>query len=77
MTAIENIVRACCVCHSIYRPHRDEWIDVGEPIYKEVLKQYNVSHGYCPPCENDAREELRQFKLMKKIKEKFQSVSPK
>ena len=47
----EKIVRACCICHSIYREHRKEWINIDEPLYKEILLNYNVSHGYCSiPC---------------------------
>ena len=67
--SLENIargvdVRTCCVpsCHAIYRPHRDEWISVGEPIYREILKHYNVSHGYCPECYQEARQEIRKAK---------------
>jgi len=69
MTVNSIDVRACCVCHSIYRPHREEWVQVGEPLYKEIMKQYNVSHGYCAECYSVEREKLRQSKLERLVRQ--------
>jgi hypothetical protein len=43
-------VKACCVCHSIYRPYQDHWINIGEELYQEVKDYARMSHGYCTEC---------------------------
>jgi hypothetical protein len=53
---------ACCVCHALYRPHRDAWTPVGEHIYQEIMQYYKVSYGYCPKCKNDVLEEIKHHK---------------
>ena len=60
---LDTLVRACCVCHSIYRPHREEWVNVGEPVYKLIMQEYNVSHSYCKDCADITRAEIKQKKV--------------
>jgi len=55
---IEDIIYACCNCHSIRRD--GEYHQVGEAVYQGLLKTGDVSHGYCPPCFEKEIGKLRR-----------------
>lgn len=66
---IETIIRACAVCHQIDR--RGMWFDVGEPIYKFIMENYDVSHTYCDDCEVVKKGELALWRKQNAVRKQM------
>jgi len=58
---IENLISACCECHSI--KFFKDYVNYGEIAYNNLVEQGNVTHGYCPRCEEKACYEIDLISL--------------
>jgi len=58
---LNTIVTVCCFndCYKIKR--REEWIDIGKPLYKLIQQEYSLSHGYCPYHAQLERAKLKRY----------------
>lgn len=54
-------VKACSVCHAIYRPYQGHWVNIGEELYQEVKDYARMSHGYCPECVLTELKNIKEY----------------
>lgn len=59
----ENILPVCSVCNRIHMTpkdgiHTNRWVDFEE--YLKNTTGLDTSHGYCPTCLDDAKEEIQK-----------------
>ena len=59
---IETIVTVCCFNDCYKMKRREDWIDIGKPLYKLIEQEYLLSHGYCPYHAEQERAKLRKYK---------------
>ena len=67
---IKAMPKICCVCHSLYRPYRDEWVEIPESMHDVITEYYDVTQGYCG--ENCMTKSGVPENIAKKVYEKLE-----
>ena len=76
----ESILPVCSVCNRIHMTpkdgiHANKWVDFEE--YLKDTTGLETSHGYCPTCLDDAKEEIQKAgEQWRKKKEEVKNGSP-
>jgi hypothetical protein len=61
-----KLLGACCMCDKIRTDDKNDlWIsrDENPELYDNLVKAMPLTHGYCPTHFEEAKKELKRYKL--------------